>query len=44
MLGRMPIIAGSRDVGHAHFGGIFRAPDHRSPDSPYKAVYQIWSL
>jgi len=40
MFDRMPIIAGSRDVGHAHFGGILCA----RLSFPYKVVYQIWSL
>jgi len=39
MFDRMPIIAGSRDVGHAHFGGIFCAPARRSP---YKVVYPAY--
>jgi len=39
MFDRMPIIVGSRDVGHAQFGGNFFCAPARH--SPYKVVYQF---
>jgi len=42
MFDSMPKIVGSRDIGHAHiWGKFFVCPPLVSP---YKAMYQIWSL